>query len=974
MRTLRNTPHKSVPGLVLLALLLVSLTTTLVPPARVAAAPLIQQLVCSEEDLAFAWPFEDFVFGVYGQHTTISYGMKSWDLFGSGGTHPPVLSPINGEVTANHTDAKGNTVLKIENNCRYVLLLHGNWEVQIGAQIQIGNVVGTQDNNGQSWGANGQPCNGVEGCAEHVHLDVYDKVKGDWVDPKTDELNVQPTKMNEPLLEKLSYVVPDSPTEVSESVQTGRGNLSHWLYANWMWFVLGFALIFVITGTQFGLSLRTTFAIVGIGLLSYAWWIPSTSTWLASPIDGSTPINTHYGDVRLDPQGTTATTWQVVAGTPIRAIAPGIVVNTPDPLEGYFGYQQIWVDIGNGLYIQYAMPASSSAKVFPGIKVKVGQEIGVTAAGEFRLGVSSKNPDEFVSVDDRTYGWMDPEQYLGKSTLSGGRQNEAVFMILGFALFIIALFWPGNEKKSRDDFPFPWNQSMARYQNIKLILGLCLVAIGIMLGGPWFLWIGANPTALSLVYFIGRLSYRKSPQWEVSTKSYLMSILSMIFETTLVVGLFVAAVANPNIVFVRRAIALELPTITTPRLPQWDVPQMVSNSNVAVPDDGDLIPSVSPDNLGDTHAVKPFSFTYWNGGNYRVDIPQEVWDAAMTADIKHGCDGRLIIAIAWTESPNFTNYTTENSAGAMGTWQFLQGTFNHYYPDAATRPSRTDVYASADAACRKAIAQGLPQTDGNRALYIDRFAHHPLSESVWNMHDGQAGTAYDLWQELKKRSTSSTTQPPSTVATLSDWTLLTQATGTDVYQSGSNFLAIADLSKGAQVVLTGGNQCTSIDDHWQELGVNGVFVSNATYYESSCETTFPFIKNGVEVSNGVKTSQYPGARYLTISGSQAAILTYNDWVNGTRAPYMTAGLSPSAESARNAYTLIGVSANGQMVMILQVTSSTPQQGVTMLEALGIPDSNIILLDGGGSTQGIYATGYTRNTGRLIPQGIGIISP
>ena len=233
-------------------------------------------------------------------------------------------------------------------------------------------------------------------------------------------------------------------------------------------------------GAQHGLSFRTTFAIVGTGLLIYAWWIPSTSTWLVSPVDGNIPISTHYGDVRIDPQGTTATTWQVLAGTPIRAIAPGIVVNTPDPLEGYFGYQQIWIDTGNGLYIQYAMPASSTVKVLPGTKVRVGQEIGITAAGEFRLGVSSKAPSDFVSVDDRTYGWMDPEQYLGKSTLSGGRKNEAIFMELGFALLIIALFWPlKKSKKSQEDLPFPWNHSMARYQNYKLILGLCLVAIGI---------------------------------------------------------------------------------------------------------------------------------------------------------------------------------------------------------------------------------------------------------------------------------------------------------------------------------------------------------------------------------------------------------------------------------------------------------------------------------------------------------------
>jgi len=742
MRTLRKTPNKSVPGLVLLALLLVSLTTTLVPPARVAAAPIFHQIVCSEEDLAFAWPYTKFV-QTQGPHG-MSYGDYAYDL--AAGRGAPVLSPINGEVTKLGTDDYGNTYVYIKNTCYEAKILHGRFSVTVGQSLEIGNIIGTESNQGNTTGYGGVVCqsDATPNCGNHTHLNVRDVISGNNLDAAS--LINRDANVNESLPEKIALAVPDSPAQVQETVQTGRGNISHWLFANWMWFVLGFALIFVIIGTQFGLSLRTTIGIVGIGLLIYAWWIPSTSTWLASPIDGSTPINTHYGDVRLDPQGTTATTWQVVAGTPIRAIAPGIVVNTPNPLESYFGYRQIWVDTGNGLYIQYAMPASSSAKVLSGTKVNIGQEIGITAAGEFRLGVSSKNPDEFVSVEDRTYGWMDPEEYLGKSTLSGGRRNEAIYMILGFFLVFIASFWPGNEKKSRDDFPFPWNQNMARYQNYKLILGLNLVAIGIMMGGPWFIWIGANPVALSLTYFMGRLRYRKSPQWEVSTKSYLMSILSMIFETTMVVGLFVAAVANPNIVFVRSAIALELPKVTTPRLPDWDPTKLVDDDVIETP------PSTPSYNLSDTHAIEPFTFTYWNGGQYRVDIPQEVWDAAMAASTKHGCDGRDIISIAWTESPNFTNHMTENSAGAMGTWQFIPTTWNNYWPDPTTRPSRTDIYASADAACRKAVNQGLPQTLGNRALFVDRFAHHPLKESVWNMHDGQAGTAYDLWMELIKRT------------------------------------------------------------------------------------------------------------------------------------------------------------------------------------------------------------------------------
>ena len=106
MRTLRNTPHKSVPGLVLLALLLVSLTTTLVPPARVAAAPSSSNSF-AHKDLAFAWPYTKFV-QTQGPHGA-SYGDYAYDL--AAGRIAPVLSPINGEVTKVGTDGLNNVCL-----------------------------------------------------------------------------------------------------------------------------------------------------------------------------------------------------------------------------------------------------------------------------------------------------------------------------------------------------------------------------------------------------------------------------------------------------------------------------------------------------------------------------------------------------------------------------------------------------------------------------------------------------------------------------------------------------------------------------------------------------------------------------------------------------------------------------------------------------------------------------------------------
>lgn len=961
MRTSRSTPRAL--GLVLLALLLSSLTallpspTNVVAKAQVAASQLFQTLTCSEKDIAFAMPYTKYVIGSFDIHETLSYGKKSLDLFA--GDHAPVLSPINGVVTEKWTDSKGNPAIKIENDCRYVWMLHGNWTIEKDQTIEIGNVVGTEDNHGQSWGANGQPCNGVEGCAEHTHLDVFDKALNDWIDPR--DVKAQETKVNESLAKQVELAV--KPKLNLDFASNSVGSAIAWVWRTSTLLAILIALIFGIIASLHGISTRKVLAFVGFCFLIIAWILPNVDQWLPNPLGlASTTITTHYGDVRVDPSGTTSTTWTTSDKQKIYAVAPGIVIPTPSTFASYFGEQQVWIEVGNQLWIQYRFPDGSNIAVKPGSRVSPGEVIGTASVGQINLGVSSKNPNEFVSVDDRSYGWIDPEDFLGKSILSGARKAESTFLQLGLALLIIGWFWP--RRTQQDDFPFPWDWKFARFQNVQLILGLIILSLGITLDGPWFLWVGGIPSGMSILYFIGRLRYRRSPVWQVPLTTYLGSILGVVAEFGMVLNLGIGAMANPSLLFIRRDVSLNLPTIITPgAAPDWML-KYVQQGDKSY-------------NLSNTSAIPAFKFRYWNGSEYQVDIPQEVWDASIAASENNDCDAAQIIAIAWTESPNFTNTQSENYAHAMGTWQFIPGTWEYYYPDPATRPLRTDVYASADAACRKANNQGLTSAT-DRATYIDRFAHHPLSESVWNMHDGQAGTAYDLWQELLKRSSSvsatSTTITPPSVPTMSDWKVLDQTTGAGVYQSGNSFLAIADLSQGAQVVLTGGDYCSSLEGHWQELGSGKFFISNGTFFEDSCDTTFPFVKNGSEVSAGAKTSSYQNARYLVISGGMATVVPYSEWVNGNRGTYMTAGLPPEAGTASTSNTLIGVSTDGKLVFILNATNVTLKQAVSMLTALGVPENNIILMDGGGSTQGQYRLGYTRNSGRQIPQGIGIIAP
>ncbi|MBK8985996.1 MAG: M23 family metallopeptidase [Chloroflexi bacterium] len=102
-----------------------------------------------------------------------SYGHMAIDL--AAGRGEPVLSPINGVVSALYTDEYGNPTLEIENEVYVVLLLHGDYSVQIGDELKAGQVVGVESNKGYTMDMQGNLCYNREWCGNHTHLNVYDK-------------------------------------------------------------------------------------------------------------------------------------------------------------------------------------------------------------------------------------------------------------------------------------------------------------------------------------------------------------------------------------------------------------------------------------------------------------------------------------------------------------------------------------------------------------------------------------------------------------------------------------------------------------------------------------------------------------------------------------------------------------------------------------------------------------------------------
>jgi murein DD-endopeptidase MepM/ murein hydrolase activator NlpD len=132
----------------------------------------------SAGDRAFAAPYKKYTItqGLHG----FSYGHAAIDI--AAGQGAKILSPINGEVTELYVDQYGNPTLVIENDIYRVTMMHGEYTVDVGDQLKLGQKVGRESNLGYTTDMSGQLCAG-RNCGYHTHLNVFDKRIGDNVNP-----------------------------------------------------------------------------------------------------------------------------------------------------------------------------------------------------------------------------------------------------------------------------------------------------------------------------------------------------------------------------------------------------------------------------------------------------------------------------------------------------------------------------------------------------------------------------------------------------------------------------------------------------------------------------------------------------------------------------------------------------------------------------------------------------------------------
>lgn len=116
-------------------------------------------------------PYTDYRItqGLHGQ----SYGHLAIDI--AAGRGEPIYSPINGRVSERYIDEYNNPTLVIENDIYIVTLLHGDYSVEEGDEIEIGQQIGQESNHGYTKDMMGNLCYEREYCGNHTHLNIYDK-------------------------------------------------------------------------------------------------------------------------------------------------------------------------------------------------------------------------------------------------------------------------------------------------------------------------------------------------------------------------------------------------------------------------------------------------------------------------------------------------------------------------------------------------------------------------------------------------------------------------------------------------------------------------------------------------------------------------------------------------------------------------------------------------------------------------------
>jgi|GEM_PF-4840040 len=267
----------------------------------------------------------------------------------------------------------------------------------------------------------------------------------------------------------------------------------------------------------------------------------------------------------------------------------------------------------------------------------------------------------------------------------------------------------------------------------------------------------------------------------------------------------------------------------------------------------------------------------------------------------------------------------------------------------------------------KAAGQNFQTVD----QYQEAFARRP---KWWFITiPGTEQTEVPISPELKKSVVDWWNKLAESAGYIVQTPLIPQGSTTEVMTVGETTIAIAHLDLGARIVSTGGLvdgkiPPKALSDHFAELGEKAVCVTNGSFFEPGADKPLSFFwkkNNSVQTDGAISLDNFL-PRILYINGAEVSVgTTLNKDYQGD----VIVGLVPETEREATGITLVGV--NGQTVYLLS-GNGTVKSAVDSLISLGVPEANIVMFDGGGST-GMQCTDGVKITGTSIPQGIGIVS-
>lgn len=226
------------------------------------------------------------------------------------------------------------------------------------------------------------------------------------------------------------------------------------------------------------------------------------------------------------------------------------------------------------------------------------------------------------------------------------------------------------------------------------------------------------------------------------------------------------------------------------------------------------------------------------------------------------------------------------------------------------------------------------------------------------------------------------------------------------YSNGSpDFVQIVNLRQGAAVLplygtiakpgagqgVFGGNnpafEKQSLPVFWKQLAqMDGqpVCITNGQFFFLSDNPThlpFPLKKDGVVISEGYDEQNFPGQRLmLEIWPDQVQISSMTrESLYSSTAPHIIAGLAEDANKRIKQYTgrtFVGTQdqdgdGQAEILLIFNTLSARQVDAAQVLREAGA--TQVMMLDGGGSTQLICEGNWLVRSDRWIPQAIGIVA-